>query len=1107
MAKKKVQAVTEEDIAEGEEQQEVVRKSPATHLFEALKKKGTSINTLVDEWIKNYTKDRKEATVQIINFLIKACGCETGELTVDEYEEDEAQELLNGIITPEYLKEGEMNYPIVARKGTNFASQFAKFWNQIISKSTNKILFDGYFLDSISSWISAFSNALARPFRHTATMAAMEVNSALIKVINERINKDISALDRSISTERRKGASSGSQKMKDLTKKKNRLEQNKQQLQEAMNVLYKGYRDTVPEIRCTCVEALGRWINSYPEFYLDDKLLKYIGWALSDKDARVRILALKVVERLYAQPELADTLEIFISTFENRLIQMVADNEIDVGVEALKVVTLQTKMKELSEEDIQRIYQAITDDHTKIRLEAAKFVKLCYFDKIGDTTGEEGIRSLISFVDKSLAPDVPNYIVDALWPLDIPHLKNWNAMVNVLMDDELSASEQVHAARIFVCCIKKANGAPIYPAPKAEQSKPDKKEKIEKNKNDLTRVLIKQLPELINNFSEEEQVLSELVVIPQYLALDVYSTQRDKEKFSALLKKLTKCYTSHTNEEVLTGIANTLVYLADTEHELKTPAEEILLQLAMDLNKSFETNYKSLEDKDFDRTNLVVAIERIDYLYKCKDLSDSIGIDESLIEIIGDKESLIEDLSSAFSVLNTSMLWSLLKVHKDPSGLELFVRTRDHLGRLLQQHLSVGTPSVRERCFTILCDFLVLFPRKFEKTEMSDLEFQCKSSLEREMREYYVETVAAMEESEDREGITKLTEAYVRPLASGAMSTESVPSVLTHFCQHGKYVETVIKSLLSKLRESNADAEWKFVLATLTEKYEETLKAIEEDEDIGEEEEEKREKVQNHMKGFKELAARLALTYHSNFGKADRSLTDGLRSLVIRAIDTAFKEDEGHDPKRYFSFLGDGVLRLSSRMGQSAASESLRHLEEAEKKRYPDGIEEVEEGEDEPYCRFRAHIKKIALGASAAPSSPKKKAGKKTAGKKTAGKTKRKAKAAKVLDFEEEEEGGEKEKRQSPRKKSRVSYKDDEVESIDSSEEEEAPKKKRGKGDEKKRGKGDEKKRGKKTKEHQSLKKPRYSKKPASLKGRDDSDGESDEDEDVRQLRSELKRG
>ncbi|PRP87464.1 cohesin subunit SA-1 [Planoprotostelium fungivorum] len=422
MAKKKVQAVTEEGIAEGEE-------------FS----RGTSINTLVDEWIKNYTKDRKEATVQIINFLIKACGCETGELTVDEYEEDEAQELLNGIITPEYLKEGEMNYPIVTRKGTNFASQFAKFWNQIISKnhqfsyqgmsialctrlkssrhellngiitpeylkegemnypivaqkgtnfasqfakfwnqiiskSTNKILFDGHFLDSISSWISAFSNALARPFRHTATMAAMEVNSALIKVINERINKDISALDRSISTERRKGASSGSQKMKDLTKKKNRLEQNKQQLQEAMNVLYKGYRDTVPKIRCTCVEALGRWINSYPEFYLDDKLLKYIGWALSDKDARVRILALKVVERLYAQPELADTLEIFISTFENRLIQMVADNEIDVGVEALKVVTLQTEMKELSEEDMQRMYQAITDGHMKIRLEAAKFV-------------------------------------------------------------------------------------------------------------------------------------------------------------------------------------------------------------------------------------------------------------------------------------------------------------------------------------------------------------------------------------------------------------------------------------------------------------------------------------------------------------------------------------------------------------------------------------------------------------------------------------------------------------------------------------------------------------------------------------------------------------
>lgn len=43
------------------------------------------------------------------------------------------------------------------------------------------------------------------------------------------------------------------------------------------------YRDVDPEIRMSCIRAIGSWIVSYPSLFLQDLYLKYIGWTLNDK--------------------------------------------------------------------------------------------------------------------------------------------------------------------------------------------------------------------------------------------------------------------------------------------------------------------------------------------------------------------------------------------------------------------------------------------------------------------------------------------------------------------------------------------------------------------------------------------------------------------------------------------------------------------------------------------------------------------------------------------------------------------------------------------------------------------------------------------------------
>lgn len=55
-----------------------------------------------------------------------------------------------------------------------------------------------------------------------------------------------------------------------------------------INAVFRGvfvhrYRDLLPDIRAMCIAELGVWVKTNPEYFLNDKCLKYLGWMLYDK--------------------------------------------------------------------------------------------------------------------------------------------------------------------------------------------------------------------------------------------------------------------------------------------------------------------------------------------------------------------------------------------------------------------------------------------------------------------------------------------------------------------------------------------------------------------------------------------------------------------------------------------------------------------------------------------------------------------------------------------------------------------------------------------------------------------------------------------------------
>lgn len=66
------------------------------------------------------------------------------------------------------------------------------------------------------------------------------------------------------------------------------MQENKEEVFSMMNAVFRGvfvhrYRDLLPDIRAICIAELGIWLKKYPEHFLNDRCLKYLGWTLYDK--------------------------------------------------------------------------------------------------------------------------------------------------------------------------------------------------------------------------------------------------------------------------------------------------------------------------------------------------------------------------------------------------------------------------------------------------------------------------------------------------------------------------------------------------------------------------------------------------------------------------------------------------------------------------------------------------------------------------------------------------------------------------------------------------------------------------------------------------------
>uniref|UniRef100_A0A8C4SKJ2 Cohesin subunit SA n=1 Tax=Erpetoichthys calabaricus TaxID=27687 RepID=A0A8C4SKJ2_ERPCA len=493
---------------------------------------------VVDDWIDRYKTERKLGLLELINFIIHCCGCK-GVVTPELFKDLQNAQIINQL-TKEFRKDLSC-YPLSMStpEWKKFGANMSEFLSILVQRCQNNILYDEGLMDSVIPFLTGLSDSQIRAFRHTGTLAAMKLETALVRVI-VNVNSQFETNKRQYETERKKGMKNrANDKLEALECKHNELLQKQEDMKDMINSLFKGvfvhrYRDSIPAIRALCMQEIGVWMKLDSDGFLTDGHLKYLGWCLNDKLGNVRLTCLKSLMGLYANKQFIPKLELFTSRFK-----VLNAEDVLIGEECCRLCTL--------------VFAA----HRALAAAAGQFLYQIYLSYF--------------------------FFLDSLWDCAATVLKDWEGMSTLLLantkDDEeegLSDEEESGLIEILVCCLRQA--AEVHPPAgrisgrkflSAKEKKMQQQDRIR-----LTEHFITVLPQLLSKVSQ-------------------FPANYQKH-LEVLITQISNIMTKHTDSEVLQTCASVFSILIKEEYTFASRVEVSLSQMVEELSERFFQDQEEL---------------------------------------------------------------------------------------------------------------------------------------------------------------------------------------------------------------------------------------------------------------------------------------------------------------------------------------------------------------------------------------------------------------------------------------------------------------------------------------------------------------------------------
>ncbi|KAJ7757031.1 hypothetical protein B0H16DRAFT_1371104 [Mycena metata] len=476
-------------------------------LFNAILNPAAALQSTAEDFLESLDQSPNLALAELINLVLRACGCNES-LDADQVVDyDGVLDALDEFTEGLKKEQAPTAYPLTSKLPVfkKFRKSLHEFLERLITAAASLgSLYTSDLIPTLQAWVIAMSSSQIRSFRHTATVVALELESALCDVA-AAVEKEaeLSARQREGEKKRRGGKSATAGRGdKGSDAKAAEIRGRRDKLKEFIKDFVDGvfvhrYRDLDPIIRADCILALGTWFTKHPAHFLDATYLRYIGWVLSDGASPVRLAALRALSGVYAQPTYAPQVHHFTERFKGRLLEMAArDSDPAVRVAVLGVLE-HLGATALEEDEREIVALCVFDAEPRVRRAVGGFVHACWEELVderlvgrtGAVTDEERARAGVKAFGAVLVRwgarlDAANeaddddaeegagevrankrketsalvgtlqedrmtragLVVEALWD-DVEAVSDWDTLLDVLLLDHSSAEDAPAPAR------------------------------------------------------------------------------------------------------------------------------------------------------------------------------------------------------------------------------------------------------------------------------------------------------------------------------------------------------------------------------------------------------------------------------------------------------------------------------------------------------------------------------------------------------------------------------------------------------------------------------------------------------------------------------------
>ncbi|XP_053673037.1 cohesin subunit SA-1 [Anopheles nili] len=829
-------------------------------LYYILRHSKSTIATIVDDWIERYKVDKDSALIALMNFFVHASGCK-GKITPEMQQSMEHTAIIRKMT--EEFDEDSHEYPLMmsGQQWKKFKMNFCDFVQTLVKQCQYSIIYDQFLMDNVISLLTGLSDSQVRAFRHTATLAAMKLMTALVDVaLLVSVQFDMAA--RQYDTERTKPRDKrAADRLESLMARRTELEENMDEIKNMLTYMFKSvfvhrYRDTLPDIRAICMSEIGIWMMKFSSNFLDDSYLKYIGWTLHDKVGDVRLKCLQALLPLYENEELKGKLELFTSKFKDRIVAMTLDKEYEAAVHAVKLVIniLKSHQDILTDKDCEIVYELVYSSHRGVAQAAAEFLNVrlfCLDPNAIATYTKRGkmrlpntplIRDLVQFFIESELHEHGAYLVDSFIDNN-PMLKDWECYTDLLleepgpMEEMLDNKQESTLIEIMVSAVRQsATGEPPVGRGSSRKMTLSAKEikQVQDDKQRLTEHFIQTLPLLLHKYSADGEKLTNLLAIPQYFDIELFTTTRQEANLLALLDKMTHVMSTHVDREVLETCAKTLEFLCIDGSAIYTRCDMARSNVIDDCVHRYRVaidDYRTLiagneipnEDEVY---NVSISLKKISTLFACHNLNPN-NLFDSLYQdieerVAGNVSGIPKDaLGYCIEACFFSISWGLYNLETTMDRSQVAQEAHE-LSRYLHKYMNACNhlvrndreSSVQEAAFMSICDLLVVFSDQLRSNTDDNIQsLVCTPSEEQQsLLNDFVQTTVFATEQEEGHDETRIEElhkrrsflaAYCKLIVYNILPTKAAANVFRHYLRHYDEYGDIIKTTLGKTREIN----------------------------------------------------------------------------------------------------------------------------------------------------------------------------------------------------------------------------------------------------------------------------------------------------------------